>query len=541
MATVFMKHLETTPANYDRGIQFLTLNKLGPLKERIASQMVREGDRVLEIGCGTGTLAMLMAQRGAQVTGVDVSPLMLGEAQRKVAVAGLDERVTLVELGASSLTGHFEPDSFDVIAGALVLSELADDERRFVLDECRTLLAPGGRLIIADEVVPEGIPARLLYYFVRLPLILVTWLLTRATTHPLKAGQFAQELTMAGFRVESTASFAAASLRLFVARSAAEVLAAPAREFPLLRHRVTLRALLTDLWCLIFRIIPPYPKVRPGLYRIGEPDRESSVLVTGNYDLTVRRVLKAIDGRVNAWLLVTDSAGINVWCAAGGGHFTADKVIAAVKTSGVTEAVDRRTLILPQLAASGVSARRVRQETGWGVRWGPVRAEDIPAYLDAGCQKTDAMRQVTFPLVSRLEMTIGSWGFYGAPIVIVMGLFFRVIFWPTVIGLAGITLFYGLFLPWLPARGGLRRGMVMAILTIIGTLIYSAAWAPASSPTVINRCLGLGFLAFFVTSEFQGMRPRVRAEANWFIEAIVGLAVLAIYLVLPRIAGMWGW
>ncbi|MCP4541000.1 MAG: methyltransferase domain-containing protein [Chloroflexi bacterium] len=540
MATVFMKYLETTPADYDRGIQLLTLNKLGPLKERIASQMVREGDRVLEIGCGTGTLAMLMAQRGAQVTGVDVSPLMLGEARRKVTAAGQDDRVTLIELGASSLTDHFETDSFDVIASTLVFSELADSERRFVLDECRALLAPGGRLIIADEVMPAGMLARLIYLFVRLPLILVTWLLTRTTTHPLKAGQFAQELAMAGFRTESVDSFVAASLQMFVARSAAEVVTAPTRAFPRLQHRVTLSTLLTDLWCLPFRLIP-FPKVRPGLYRVGEPDQEAPVLVTGNYDLTVRRVAKAIDGKVNVWLLVTDSAGINVWCAAGGGHFTADKVIAAVKTSGVAEVVNTHALILPQLAANGVNARQIRQETGWRVRWGPVRAEDIPAYLDAGRKKTDAMRQVTFPLTSRLEMTIGSWGLYGVFIAVVAGLFFRTVFWPTVIAFAGITIFYGIFLPWMPILGGVRRGAVMAILTIVGTVIYSAAWSFAPPLTVINWCLGLGFLAFFVTSEFQGMRPRVRTEANWHIEALVGVAALAVHLVLPRIAELWGW
>ncbi len=100
-----------------------------------------------------------------------------------------------------------------------------------------------------------------------------------------------------------------------------------------LRHRVTLRNLLIDLWLLFFRIIPPYPKVRTGLYAVGHPDADSPVLVTGNFDLTVRRLVQAIDGKVNVWVLVADSAGINVWCAAGGGYFTAEKVIAAVKSS----------------------------------------------------------------------------------------------------------------------------------------------------------------------------------------------------------------
>jgi len=160
MATVFMKWLETTPAKYDRGIQLLTLNKLQPLKERIASQMVREGDRVLEIGCGTGTLVVLMARRGAEVTGVDASPLMLAEAQRKIAAEGLEDQVTLIQMDASALTDNLTPESFDVIVSTLVFSELSDEERRFVLDECRTLLAPGGQLIIADEVVPEGLTNR---------------------------------------------------------------------------------------------------------------------------------------------------------------------------------------------------------------------------------------------------------------------------------------------------------------------------------------------------------------------------------------------
>ncbi len=73
-----------------------------------------------------------------------------------------------------------------------------------------------------------------------------------------------------------------------------------------MHHRVTLRTLLLDLWLLFFRIIPPYPKVKTGLYAVGSPGADLPVLVTGNFDLTVRRLLRAIDGRVNVWLLVAD-------------------------------------------------------------------------------------------------------------------------------------------------------------------------------------------------------------------------------------------
>lgn len=536
MATVFMKWLETTPAKYDRGIQLLTLGRLRPLKVRIASQMVRGGERVLEIGCGTGTLALLMTQRGASVTGIDASPLMLDEARRKVAAEGLSDQVVLIEMGASRLTERFAPASFDVIVSTLIFSELSADGLRFVLDECRTLLAPGGRLIVADEVVPHGTLARLLYYLVRLPLILLTWLLTRTTTHPLRG--FPQELAAAGFRVESAASFAAASLELFVARSAAEVEAAPAREFPRLRHQVTLRTLLTDLWCLFLRIIPPYPRVRPGLYRVGEPDQDAPVLVTANFDLTVRRVVQALDGQVNAWLLVADSAGINVWCGAGGGYFTADKVIAAVKTSGVERVVERRVLILPQLAANGVDGRKIHRETGWRVRWGPVYADDIPAYLEAGQEKSDAMRRVTFPLKRRLEMVTVTLGFYGLMILLPVGILWRSMFWPITASLVGLSYFYAVVHPWLPGRDGLAKSIPLTLITLAGLLTYTALWGPLPIPRLFNWAVGLTGLSVFTAGELQGMSPLMRGEqANWGWEALVGAILgLACWLV-PLVLG----
>ncbi len=537
MATVFMKWLETTPRTYDRGIQLLTLNKLQPLKEQIASQMVDPGDRVLEIGCGTGTLAVLMARRGAKVTGIDAAPLMLAEAQRKVVVEGLEDHVNLTQMDASVLTDHFVRGSFDVIVSTLVFSELSEPERRHVLDECRELLAPGGRLIIADEVLPQGLLSRLAYYVIRLPLVVVTWLLTRATTHPLR--RLPQELATAGFRADSVASFLASSLQLFEAGSAAEAVSPTTQRIPQLRHRVTWRTILTDIWCMFFRMIPPYPKVRTGLYRIDEPGRDAPVLVTGNYDLTVRRLVKAIDGKVRAWVLVADSAGINVWCAAGGGHFTADKIIAGIKTSGLSAVVDHHALILPQLAANGVNGWKIRKETGWGVHWGPVRAEDIPVYLSNGRKKTDAMRRANFPLKSRLEMTAVAWGFYAVLMAVGLGLFWRTVFWPVMIAMTALSLFFGVFLPWLPGHDGLLKGIPMAALSAAGTLAYSMALAPAPALTLINRCLGLGFLAFFVSGEFQGMSPLMRGEeGNWGVEAAVGVFTLVLYGAISQVAAL---
>ena len=160
MATVFMKWLETSPKDYDRGIQILTLGRLRRLKEKIVRDYVHAGKRVLEIGCGTGMLTVLMAGQGANVTGIDVSPMMLAEAQKKVDANDLKGNVTLKYMDATLIGNSFPSASFDLIVSTLVFSELPPNEQRYVLEACAGLLAPGGRLLIPDEVIPTRPLAR---------------------------------------------------------------------------------------------------------------------------------------------------------------------------------------------------------------------------------------------------------------------------------------------------------------------------------------------------------------------------------------------
>ncbi|MFQ5399620.1 MAG: corrinoid protein-associated methyltransferase CpaM [Anaerolineae bacterium] len=539
MATVFMKWLETSPADYDRGIQLLTLGKLRPLKERIAREYVQEGIRVLEIGCGTGTLTRLMAAQGAVVTGIDASPFMLAEAEAKIAESGLGEQVTLLQMDASLIGERFEPASFDLIVSTLVFSELPPEAQQYVLEACAALLAENGRLLIADEVIPNSWLARLLFYLVRLPLVLLTWLLTRTTTLALR--DFDALLRDAGFHSRRTASLLGGTLILFVAAPAAfhsPVSTLPAPAIGRLRHRITLRTLLTDLWALFFRIIPPYPKMRPGLYAVGQPDKKSPVLVTGNFDLTVRRVVRAIDSRVDAWLLVTDSAGVNVWCAAGGGFLTAEKVIAAVKSSRLKEVVSHHALILPQLAANGVDGWRIRTETGWGVHWGPVKAEDIPAYLAAHRKKTDAMRWVRFPLKDRLEMVTVTVGFYGLLILLPTLIFWGHLLWPVTAVLLGLSYFYAVVHPWLPGQDGLQKSVPLTIIALAGLGLYAAVIHPLPARQLFNWAIALIGFSVFTGAELQGMSPLMRGEqANWGWEAVAGAILAAVYWIMPFLMG----
>lgn len=152
----------------------------------------------------------------------------------------------------------------------------------------------------------------------------------------------------------------------------------------------------------------PFP-CRTGLVKIGNPGRDAPVLLTCNFHLTRERVRRALAG-MDAYLLVANSRGVNVWCAATGGLFTNHDVISVLKTSGIDRLVDHRRLILPQLAATGIEGRVVHEKTGWRTLWGPVDARDLPAFLNRGCEKTEAMGTVEFPLQQRLEMA-AAWAF----------------------------------------------------------------------------------------------------------------------------------
>ena len=142
----------------------------------------------------------------------------------------------------------------------------------------------------------------------------------------------------------------------------------------------------------------------PGLYAMGSPTSESPVLVTANYKLTVDVLRRELRGR-DLWLLVLDTGNVNVWCAAGKGLFGTAELMRQIEATRLAEHVKRRRIILPQLGAPGVAAHKVKSQTGFHVVYGPVRAKDIPEFLDNGQEATPEMRRVTFPLWERLVLT----------------------------------------------------------------------------------------------------------------------------------------
>lgn len=232
-------------------------------------------------------------------------------------------------------------------------------------------------------------------------------------------------------------------------------------------------------------------RVAPGLYCAGKPDGDSPVLVTANYKLTFDILRRQLTG-ITAWLLVLDTRGVNVWCAAGKKTFSTEEVIRRVRDARLDQLIRHRQLILPQLGATGVSARVVKQAVGFEVIWGPVRSHDIPDFLDRDMKSDPGMRRVTFSFTERLVLIpveirlLFKTFLWSIPIAFLLSgigphiFSFRAAWfrgqWALMGFLAGVvagTILVPALLPWLPGRafalkGGIAAGIAGILVGIVG-------------------------------------------------------------------------
>lgn len=203
------------------------------------------------------------------------------------------------------------------------------------------------------------------------------------------------------------------------------------------------------------RVFPSPSKT--GLIKIGNPDRSSLVFLTCNYNLTLERVKRALEG-IDCYLLVSNSRGINVWCAATGGLFTNHDVVSVLKTSGIEELVDQRIVVLPQLAATGIEVKTIRKKTGWKVIWGPVYAKDIPNFIESKLKKTPEMKKVEFNLIERIEMAV-AWAFPISTIsALIMIPFWREAILPLILMIWGLSFLVFISFPIYSGRLALSSG-----------------------------------------------------------------------------------
>jgi ubiquinone/menaquinone biosynthesis C-methylase UbiE len=196
---LLMKLFEATPSRYDKGIRLLTGGQLDSLYDRLVSN-VKAGDRVLDLGCGTGALALRAAKRGANVKAIDINPGMLDVARAKAEAAHLSQNIDFVEMGVAEL-GNETDRSHDVVMSGLCLSELTERELEYTLNEANRILKLGGLFLVVDEVRPRSFVRRLLLGFFRSIFKLLVFLVSGTTTRALK--NFPGKIEEAGFKIVS--------------------------------------------------------------------------------------------------------------------------------------------------------------------------------------------------------------------------------------------------------------------------------------------------------------------------------------------------
>lgn len=210
-----------------------------------------------------------------------------------------------------------------------------------------------------------------------------------------------------------------------------------------------------------------------GLIRVGNPNEYSPIFVSGNYTLTVQRLLRKLKS-IDCYLLVANSRGCNVWCAVGMNEFSEFDIIDAINVSGLKNLVKHRRLITPVYAAPGIDVKAVKRETGFNVHWGPTHLNDLPRYIENGFRRTSDMFQVKFGLQDRLEQALSNASAYA--MTIALGLIFWPAFFAKIIGLIFLVYMFGYgFYHWFPAEHRWRRFALQAAI-LVGAQTAFGLW-----------------------------------------------------------------
>ncbi|WP_186428911.1 mercury methylation corrinoid protein HgcA [Clostridium sp. BSD9I1] len=291
-------------------------------------------------------------------------------------------------------------------------------------------------------------------------------------------------------------------------------------------------------------------KVSPGLYSIGIPDNNSPVFVTANYKMSfdcLRKELKYI----NAYILVLDTKGINVWCAASKGTFSTNELVSRINKVNLSQIISHKTLILPQLGATGVSAHEVQKKSGFKVIYGPVRAEDIPEFLNNGLKSTKKMREVRFNFIDRIVLTpvemVGS---------MKISLYiFGVMFLLNLLGLGSFSgidavsyigavlvgcVVVPMFLPWIPGKAFSLKGWLIGALWAVAVIFFSDSQNNLNSNLLkstayllilpsVSAYYSMNFTGASTYTSFSGVLKEMRIAVPFIlITVVMGIITLLV-------------
>lgn len=578
MAVAFMAELEKSPETYDDKFDDVLEGRASQIREKIL-ELVKPGMKVLDLGCGPGLFAMEAAKKGAVVVGIDADINMIALAKIRAAalenapvfiqgdVLSIAEDIDLRATKGSQEEEEIERKRFDLIVSTFLLSELKSPQRDLFMLNVKMVLRKEGVFVFAAETVPSKSSERKAFWKNRDK---VEKSSRRRLLPPIDNLEIIVEES--GLAISSTEKYGP-EITLVVGKQGDSV---PLSKYQTRKKRfqgVRAKARiwynhLTGGW----RGVP----INTGLYKVGNPTPESPVIVTANYELTYYTVMRALSkDKIDAWVLVCDTAGINVWCAARGIHFDSDDVIQMVRLTKLQEFVNHRELILPQLSAAGMDPSSIRNRTGFRVRYGPVRIQDLSEWLelDKPRPKPEKMAKVTFNLRERMEQTVAHIPFLfavllGKPILIILGItalvniglavmipsVFQLIYPFSIevvllvgkftLALFGNAFVLGVIFPILPSKGNSfwRRGLGLAGITLpfagIIMFILATHW------TVFVVWLVIQFvMATSLTMDWSGMTsvsdPKViRREYPYMITTIkLGVIFIVVFTLLTAIMG----
>lgn len=330
----------------------------------------------------------------------------------------------------------------------------------------------------------------------------------------------------------------------------------PAGPVKRIATALTAKDILHD-WSARWSIQRNHLRIPTGIYAVGNPGESSPVLVTANYKLTFDKLRTELGG-MNLWILVIDTNGINVWCSAGKGTFSASEIVNKIRQTRLAQIVSHRQLILPQLAAPGVAAHTISKAVGFKVVYGPIKAQDIPAFIASGYRAAPAMRRVTFDLTERIVLTPVEllMAFKFIPITVIIFLLINLInnggqslrqvltvtgfnSLPYIIAILIGCVIVPVMLPVIPFRPfaakGALAGIIWSLIVIYfgDIFMYSRAWtlmlANALFLTSLISFLALNFTGSTPYTSFSGtQKETLKAVPMQMIASLIGLALLII-------------
>jgi ubiquinone/menaquinone biosynthesis C-methylase UbiE len=541
-----MKALEKDPQSYD-----LEFKKRFPeaefIYDLIKSRIGHKG-RVLEVGSGTGRLAIAIAKQGFEVTAIDVSDIMI-EQGRNTA----DQE----SIGVEFITGNFislplfehlkNSESFDFIISTFALSEFSPLQQTLFLKQVSLLLKEEGKCFLAVDTAPSsGIPKIVfsIKNFIRAQMSIFKDI---PSTTPVKN----IETKLASY-FESTLLYKKKTIKLFEITKKSDDKTIP-KEITNVESVLGQFPQLKTAYCIINGILTR-KHVPPGVYKIGNPNKNSPVLVTANYYWTVNSVYNTLHrDDIDCFLLIIDSDGINVWCAAGGGHFTHTQILEAIQVFDLKDFIDHTSLILPQLSATGVD-RKVLSKSGWKPIFGPIDIKNVKSFLQTFTKNSETAK-IDFKIPFRTLMGIQHAFFISCvmflPLLLILGLLAAIkipltLFWISVViqllilGVITNMLFIWVYPVFNFTSSFFKKGLFVAIINSIVTVLYLISEVKTNSLyTIIFWVALVTMVSLFIVLDLAGNTPytnHLDVESDLTLFMVPAIILFLIAVLIPIIS-----